>query len=123
MSRASVLDDDFAALHGRRNDMLHDFAEQIRGAVARRDTEHAIFHGCIDWHSAVHGHWALLTVARLSGDEALRSFVIERLAAIEAERRLIAADPAFEMPYGRAWFLRLAAEAEHSGEQGMRSMA
>ncbi len=123
MSLAPLLDDDFTALHERRSEMLRDFAEQIRGAVLRRDTEHAIFHGCIDWHSAVHGHWALLTAARLLGDEALRGFVIERLAGIEAERKFIAADPAFEMPYGRTWFLRLAAEAERSGELGLRPMA
>jgi hypothetical protein len=123
MSRAPTLGDDFAALHGRRAAILHDFAEQIRGAVTRRDTAHAIFHGCIDWHSAVHGHWALLTAARLLGDEALRGFVMERLAGIEAERTFIAADPQFEMPYGRAWFLRLAAEVERGGEHGLRRMA
>ena len=123
MPLAPVLDDDFAALHGRGSEILHSFARQIRGAVLRRDTDHAIFHGCIDWHSAVHGHWALLTVARLGGDEKLRSFVIERLAAIELERCFIAADPAFEVPYGHAWFLRLAAEAERSGEQCLRPMA
>jgi Protein of unknown function (DUF2891) len=120
---APVLDDDFAALHGRRSEMLHDLAGQIRGAVVRRDTDHAIFHGCIDWHSAVHGHWALLAAARLTGDEAMRAFVMERLADIEAERRFIAADPAFEMPYGRAWFLRLAVEAERGGERRLRPMA
>jgi hypothetical protein len=120
---APVRDDDFAALHGRRSEMLHDLAGQIRGAVVRRDSEHAIFHGCIDWHSAVHGHWALLTAARLTGDEAMRAFVMERLAGIEAERRFIAADPAFEMPYGRAWFLRLAVEAERGGERRLRPMA
>lgn len=103
--------------------MLRDFAEQIRGAVVRRDTEHAIFHGCVDWHSAVHGHWALLTAARLAGDEALHGFVMERLAGIEAEREFIATNPAFEMPYGRAWFLRLATEAERGGEQCLRPMA
>jgi hypothetical protein len=123
MSRAPLLEDDFAALHGRRAEMLHDFAQQIRGAMLRRDSGHAIFHGCIDWHSAVHGHWALLTAARLLGDEGMRALVIGRLAGIEAERRFIAADPTFEMPYGRAWFLRLATEAERGGELRLRPMA
>ena len=120
---APVRDDEFGALHGRRTEMLHEFAEQVRGSVMRHDSDHAIFHGCIDWHSAVHGHWALLTAARLSGDEALHAFVMERLANIEAERRFIAADPTFEMPYGRAWFLRLATEAERGGEHGLLPMA
>jgi hypothetical protein len=123
MSLAPALDDDFAALQERRGQMLRGFADQIRGAVVRRDTEHAIFHGCVDWHSAVHGHWALLTAARLAGDEGLRGFVLERLAGIEAERKFVAADPAFEMPYGRAWFLRLATEAERGGELRLRPMA
>jgi DUF2891 family protein len=123
MSLAPVVDDDFAALQGRRAAMLHDFAAQIRDAVMRHDTEHPIFHGCIDWHSAVHGHWALLTAARLTSNEGLRSFVLERLANIEAERCFIVADPAFEMPYGRAWFLRLAAEVERHDDLRLRPMA
>ncbi len=27
-----------------------------------------IFHGCFDWHSAVHGHWLLIRLARLYPD-------------------------------------------------------
>ena len=28
-------------------------------------TLHPAFHGCFDWHSAVHGHWMLVRLLRL----------------------------------------------------------
>ena len=43
-------------------------AEPITNCVARRDTGHPVFHGCIDWHSSVHGHWALLALNRAVPD-------------------------------------------------------
>jgi hypothetical protein len=75
-----------------------------------------IFYGSFDWHSAVHGHW---TLARL-----LRRFpgadfaaAIERALAQSFTREQAAGElaylqrhPGFEMPYGVAWLLLLAAE-------------
>jgi hypothetical protein len=95
--------------------VLDQMAAAIQAAVRRADTSHPIFHGCIDWHSAVHGHWALLRIAAATGrhdDEA--AWV---LAALDPQRLAAEADylrehPNFEMPYGRAWFLRLAIEYE-----------
>ena len=39
---------------------LGGLAETIYLALQLRDTAHPLFHGSWDWHSAVHGHWALL---------------------------------------------------------------
>ncbi|MGD9866677.1 MAG: DUF2891 family protein [Hyphomicrobiales bacterium] len=101
--------------------------QPIRSCVARRDTGHEIFHGCIDWHSAVHAHWALTAAARLTGDAALKDFILRRLRpeGIAAEHALLARNPSFEMPYGRAWFLRLAVEFERTfpGDTRLRAMA
>jgi len=80
--------------------------------VLRHDTNHPAFHGCIDWHSACHATWALLAARRMTGDPQYDGIVDSILmpAKLEAEAAALAADPAFEMPYGRAWFLRLALE-------------
>jgi len=97
----------------------------IAAAVRRRDTRHSIFHGCYDWHSAVHGHWALLRIARVTGEarfveQATAALVPDRIAV---EAKLLRDQPGFEMPYGRAWLLRLAIEHAAIGSTGLRAMA
>ncbi len=78
------------------------------------DGARAVFHGCYDWHSSVHAHWAVLRADR-EGSRSRPSratHVHERLS--EAEMAKVAddlrADPSFESPYGRAWLLRLVTE-------------
>jgi hypothetical protein len=80
--------------------------------VVRHDTVHPAFHGCIDWHSACHAVWALLAWRGLGGDRRYDAIVDNILmpAKLAAEAEDLAARPQFEMPYGRAWFLRLALE-------------
>jgi hypothetical protein len=85
-------------------------ATQIAKCVVRKDTDNPAFHGCIDWHSAAHGTWALIAYTEGTGDQRYVAVVKSILTAsnLEKERAHLTADPAFEMPYGRAWFLRLA---------------
>jgi Protein of unknown function (DUF2891) len=77
-----------------------------------------VFFGCFDWHSAVHGHWLLVRLARLRPRASLSpraraalsiSFTADRVAG---ERRYLAATnrQEFERPYGLAWLLQLCAE-------------
>ena len=77
------------------------------------------FFGCFDWHSAVHGHWAMLRVLRRFPDlpeaaqvRALldRHLTPERLAS---ERAFFEREHSrtFERPYGWGWFALLHAEA------------
>ncbi len=105
-------------------------AEPIRQSVARKDTGHVAFHGCIDWHSAVHGVWALTAYTRMTGDASCDSLLEETLRPekLAAERALLTARTGFEMPYGRAWFLRLAREnalyaGDTKGDGALQSMA
>jgi len=100
------------ALLQARWEIAQTLMEPIRAAVVRRDSGHAAFHGCIDWHSAVHGVWALTAYVRMTGDPVCDALLEETLRPekLAAERALLAARPEFEMPYGRAWFLRLARE-------------
>lgn len=90
-------------------DLLSDVPAQH---VLRHDTAHPVFHGCIDWHSACHGVWALIA-HRGTTHEARHAGIVDRLLmpdqlALEASD--LKSRPDFEMPYGRAWFLRLALE-------------
>jgi hypothetical protein len=77
-----------------------------------------VFYGCFDWHSAVHGHWLLVRLARAfpaapfasSAREALAaSFTAERVAG-EVAYLSVPARATFERPYGLAWLLQLSAE-------------
>jgi len=76
------------------------------------------FYGCYDWHSAVHGHWMLIRLARTFPDEALaarvkhavgRNLTAENLKR-EEEYLKEKGGESFERPYGLAWLLQLAAE-------------
>ena len=77
---------------------------------------HPAFYGCYDWHSAVEMHWALARMVRLvpdAFDSARAREVLGRHltpANLAAETSVLAADPAFERPYGWGWALTLAAE-------------
>jgi DUF2891 family protein len=76
------------------------------------------FHGCYDWHSAVHGHWLLARLARHFPDapfvSAARAALSRSLTAqnIAAETAYLqrAGRASFERPYGLAWLLQLSAE-------------
>jgi hypothetical protein len=100
-----------------RVEIARDFAGTIEKCALRHDTSYPIFHGCIDWHSGVHAYYALTAIARATADRKLLDWINERLEVglIAEERRALAADPGFEMPYGRAWFLRLAIEYQRAG--------
>ena len=76
------------------------------------------FHGCYDWHSAVHGHWLLVRLLRKFPDapfaataraELARSLVSENVAR-EVSYLQRAGRTSFERPYGLAWLLQLTAE-------------
>jgi hypothetical protein len=89
--------------------MASAFAAQAAMCTARRDTAHFAFHGCVDWHSAVHGAWALVAYQRRTGDRRYAERIEALLdpGLIASELDYVRERPLFEMPYGRAWFLRL----------------
>jgi len=79
---------------------------------------HPAFYGCFDWHSAVHGHWAMVRLLKTFPGFELEKEIRDKLNRnltkknIETEiayyqgkyHRL------FERPYGWGWLLRLQAE-------------
>lgn len=78
---------------------------------------HPAFFGCFDWHSSVHGHWALVRLLKTTefADAARaraildRHFTPEKIAA-ELLYFQTPRNKTFERPYGFGWFLRLMAE-------------
>jgi len=87
--------------------------------IERVDDVHGdrtLFHGCYDWHSSVHGHWALFRMD-LTGsgryhdvvNQVSKRFTEEKISAVIDE---LEQATQFEMPYGRAWLLRLVIEYE-----------
>jgi hypothetical protein len=79
---------------------------------------HPAFFGCFDWHSAVHGHWAMVRLLKTFPDLALAGKIRAKLeshltdAKIEAEIKYYQGEyhSLFERPYGWGWLLRLQAE-------------
>ncbi|NNF66007.1 MAG: DUF2891 domain-containing protein [Gammaproteobacteria bacterium] len=88
-----------------------------------------IFYGCFDWHSAVHGHWLLVRLARLFPDSAFADEILRKLeksftvAAAEQEMQYLQGTgrASFERPYGLAWLLQLGSELREWDSQPSRA--
>jgi len=89
--------------------------------VDKVDGDKTLFHGCFDWHSAVHGHWALFRMdQRGSGIhhqrviEVSQRFTPQKISSVIKE---LEESPQWELPYGRAWLLKLVIEHEKWGKR------
>ncbi|MCK5147445.1 DUF2891 domain-containing protein [bacterium] len=79
---------------------------------------HPAFYGCFDWHSAVHGHWLLISVLKQYPDipeaaEIIR--VLDQHLTVQNIKAEVAYfkqknRKSFERTYGWAWLLKLAEE-------------
>ncbi|MDR4494620.1 MAG: DUF2891 family protein [Nitrospirales bacterium] len=118
---------DWESFCSARPEYLKILAQTVEESVLRRDTTHPTFCGCIDWHSSVHGAYALLTVARLLKqrqwvdvvDAAFKTDCLEGELASLRRGELNQ-----ELPYGYAWFLKLAQEREEGwGKEDLQPLA
>jgi len=79
---------------------------------------HPAFYGCFDWHSAVHGHWSLVSLLKQFPDLGNRNEIEQKLLKniskkniqIEIEYFKGEHNKSFERTYGWAWLLKLAEE-------------
>ncbi|MFP6882177.1 MAG: DUF2891 domain-containing protein [Roseibacillus sp.] len=77
---------------------------------------HPVFYGHFDWHSSVHGHWALVRLLKLFPDHEKSAGVRKVLEARFTEKALrveadyLGANKSFERMYGWGWALRLGLE-------------
>lgn len=79
---------------------------------------HPAFYGCFDWHSAVHGHWSLVSLLKkfpqLPQGKQARRLLINSLSQENIEREVAyfnsEHNKSFERTYGWSWLLKLALE-------------
>lgn len=110
----------------QRASMLARLVTSPLACVVRNDTDHPVFHGCIDWHSSVHGVWSIVAVGSALHDNKLieKATTLLNPRDLETERQFLQDHPKFEMPYGRAWFLRLAVDFQSaSGDSRLTDMS
>ncbi|WP_223550402.1 DUF2891 domain-containing protein [Aestuariivivens sp. NBU2969] len=81
-------------------------------------TLHPAFYGCFDWHSAVHGHWSLVSLLKqfpnIDHADAIKQRLLDSISKenIEAEVQYFQGklNQSYERTYGWAWLLKLAEE-------------
>lgn len=79
---------------------------------------HPAFYGCFDWHSAVHGHWSLVRLAKsypeLNENDTLINLLLGHISkeniSKEIEYFKDGTNQGYERMYGWAWLLKLADE-------------
>lgn len=77
---------------------------------------HPAFYGCFDWHSSVHGHWALVTILNAFPEFEERDAVLTKIKSTLTEENILREvdyfddvhNSTFERTYGWAWVLKLA---------------
>lgn len=87
---------------------------------------HPVFHGCFDWHSAVHGYWSMVTLLKrfpaMDKADEVREILQTTITAenIQAEVNYFAGEhnKSYERTYGWAWLLKLA-ETLHTWDDPM----
>ena len=81
-------------------------------------TLHPTFYGCFDWHSAVHGHWSLVSLLK-QFPELNNKIEIEKMLLQNISKENIQTEvsyffskhnTSYERTYGWAWVLKLAEE-------------
>jgi len=79
---------------------------------------HPAFYGCFDWHSAVHGHWSLVSLLKqfpeLNNKDKSIAMLLENMSEenIKTEVSYFYGkhNSSYERTYGWAWLLKLAEE-------------
>ncbi len=79
---------------------------------------HPAFYGCFDWHSAVHGHWSMVSLLKnfpkLENASVLRRILKENITPVNIEKEVAyfhgKHNGSWERTYGWAWLLKLAEE-------------
>ena len=106
---------------------LERLAAPIEACIVRHDTANPAFHGCLDWHSAVHATFSLLAISRLTGDPVYRGVARQAVGgqpAIEmAVKEVQASGLTEELPYGYGWSLILDTEARIEGSTQFDGLA
>ena len=100
-----------------RKRLLLKYLAVLSTELRQMDTTEPLFHGCWDWHSAVHGHLAMLLGSQAMGWQAQVDWMTARLQseALDQVFERLVREPHFERPYGRSWLLYLVVALERCG--------
>ncbi len=79
---------------------------------------HPAFYGCFDWHSAVHGHWSLVSLLKqypnLNEAATIKYQLLRNISKENIEKEIAyfkgMHNKSFERTYGWAWLLKLTEE-------------
>lgn len=79
---------------------------------------HPAFYGCFDWHSAVHGHWSLVSLLKnfpdLENSQTIKAMLLENMSEKNIKTEVAyffgKYNATYERTYGWAWLLKLAEE-------------
>ena len=107
-------------LHCMDTEYPNKLNQTIGGATDLKSpkTLHPAFYGCFDWHSAVHGHWSLVSLLKqfpdLDGKTEIQEKLLQNISKENIEQELLYFEgkynTSFERTYGWAWLLKLAEE-------------
>ena len=79
---------------------------------------HPTFYGCFDWHSAVHGHWSLVSLLKQFPDidnaTQIKNSLLSSISKENIKKEVLyfhgEHNKTYERTYGWAWLLKLAEE-------------
>lgn len=115
------------------NELAPPFVDCFQRRDSVIDPVSPIFHGCVDWHSAVHAAYSHLALYHRTGAYAYLDLIERKIAPFGVS--LIPAEEAYQLtktdqplltenPYGFGWFLVMAREYElATGKPDFRNMA
>ncbi len=91
---------------------------------------HPTFYGCFDWHSAVHGHWSLVSLLRqfpnLERRQEAEEWLVQSISKENIAQEVAYFDnkhnKSYERTYGWAWVLKLAEELKKWDSETARTL-
>lgn len=101
-----------------------EYPNKLNQTIASSDelkppkTLHPAFYGCFDWHSAVHGHWSLVSLLKqfpeLDKKEEMEQMLLQNISKENIQNEVNyffeKHNSSYERTYGWAWVLKLAEE-------------
>jgi hypothetical protein len=107
-------------LHCMETEYPNKLGQTIENATDLQSpkTLHPAFYGCFDWHSAVHGHWSLVSLLKqfpnLENGDVIKEKLLQNISEdnikTEVNYFFKKYNANYERTYGWAWLLKLAEE-------------
>ena len=109
-------------LHCMNTEYPNKLNQTIGGASDLKTPKelHPAFYGCFDWHSAVHGHWSLVSLLKqfpeIENKAHIEQKLLQNISKENIEQEILYFEgkhnKSFERTYGWAWLLKLAEELD-----------